>query len=228
MKLIEEHGKNGIFIINTNEKMVPQDFYFNEPPLVLINHIQSNTNDLNKLDPHEIDSIRIRPPLEMVQIRGIKMVGGMVLIYTKQNVPLKEPLLSDSTFTVHGEQIKLPTFQLELKLSKLAERELRESNESIVIVAFFSGKLKNGNDDFEIGKYSVEVTSERIVTLDNVYISTEKFEKLENSNFQVLINVYSGRKSSQFNILDVEILQEPIVKIKGKRHYLKGQLLTEM
>jgi len=234
IQLLEEHGKNGLFVIETtrskDQKGAPQDLYFNNPPLLLINHIQSTMNDLNQLNPEEIDSIWVRPPLEMVQIRGLKMVGGIILIYTKLNEPLDDSLLADSTLTVDENQIKLPTFQLELKLSKLAEKELKKSKESIVIVAYIRGTLKNSGEEneFEIGEYSVEVTSERIVTLDEVYVSKKKFDKLEDPNFEVLINVFSGRKSSQFNILDVDILQEPIEQIKGKRHYLKGRLLTEM
>jgi len=234
IKLIEEHGKNGLFVIETtrskDQKGAPNDLYFNNPPLLLINHIQSNMNDLNQLNPEEIDSIWIRPPLEMVQIRGLDMVGGIILIYTKLNEPLNESLIADSTLTVHENKIKLPTFQLELKLSKLAEKELKKSKESIVIVAYMRGTIKNSieKNEYQIGEYSVEVTSERIITLDEVYVSKKKFDKLEDPNFEVLINVFSGRKSSQFNILDVDILQEPIEKIKGKRHYLKGRLISEM
>lgn len=233
-QLIEEHGKNGLFVINTikvnDQKSAPKDLYFNKPPLLLINHIQSNNNDLNKLNPAEIDSIWVRTPLEMVQIRGLDMVGGIILIYTKLNEPLDRSLLVDSTITIQDNQIKLPTFQLELKLSKLAERELKESKESIVVVAYVRGTLKNSDEknEYKIGEYSVEVTSERIITLDEVYVSKKKYDRLEDPNFEVLINVFSGRKSSQFNILDVDILQEPIEKIKGKRHYLKGRLLSEM
>jgi len=234
IQLIEERGKNGLFVIETtrskDHKVAPEDLYFNNPPLLLINHIQSNMNDLNQLNPEEIDSIWVRPPLEMVQIRGLDMVGGIILIYTKLNEPLDETLLADSTITVNENKIKLPTFQLELKLSKLAEKELKKSKESIVIVAYIRGTLKNSDEknEYQIGKYSVEVTSERIVTLDDVYVSKKEFDKLEDPNFEVLINVFSGRKSSQFNILDVNILQEPLEQLKGKRHYLKGRLITEM
>tara|TARA_R110000868_G_C10789653_1_gene756184 strand:- start:184 stop:1095 length:912 start_codon:yes stop_codon:yes gene_type:complete len=234
IQLIEEHGKNGLFVIETTrskeQKGTPQDLYFNNPPLLLINHIQSNMKDLNQLNPEEIDSIWVRPPLEMVQIRGLDMVGGIILIYTKLNEPLNESLLADSTLTVDEKQIKLPTFQLELKLSRLAEKELKKSKESIVIVAYIRGTLKNSDEEneYQIGEYTMKVTSERIVTLDDVYVSKKKFDKLEDPNFEVLINVFSGRESSQFNILDVDILQESIEQIKGKRHYLKGRLISEM
>lgn len=51
------------------------------------------------------------------------------------------------------------------------------------------------------------------------------FDQLSDKNFEILINVFSGRRSSQFNLINCDILQEPIFDVMNKRHILTGKLL---
>lgn len=135
-------------------------------------------------------------------------------------------------FVLSKDSVLLPEFEIELKLSEKAEKKLKAQNESIIVRAHFSGipkdtamseYLKYGS--VNIGSYGVELFDKRIAKFENVKISNDAFELLSDKNFEVLINIVSGRRSSQFNILSVDILQGKIDSIRTKRHILNGKLI---
>lgn len=173
--------------------------------------------------------------MEMAKKRGMDMVGGIIIVKTIKYVPMDPSLAADSTFTISEKKVKLPTFQIELELSEKAEKKLRASKETVIIIAYFIGTPidKNSKDyselsGYSVGKYSIELNTETLATFDSDYISRKMFDALEDKNFEVLINVFSGRKTSQYNILNVEHLQESIDEVKGKRHFLRARLIEEM
>ena len=71
----------------------------------------------------------------------------------------------------------------------------------------------------------VELLDRRVAGFTNVRIAKEKYEQLVDKDFQVLINVFTGRRSFTGNLLNCDILKEGIESVKGKRHILKGKLI---
>jgi hypothetical protein len=61
----------------------------------------------------------------------------------------------------------------------------------------------------------------------NVLVSKNAFDQLICKDFLVLINVYSGRKSSDLNLISCNILQKDISQVKSRNHILKGKLIEE-
>ena len=96
-----------------------------------------------------------------------------------------------------GDSILIPDFEIEVSLSPKAEKKLKEDNETVIVSAMFSGTPKD--------------------TLSNEY----QFMGISVKNY------FSGRRSSENNILDVEILEDKMSVVKGKKYILKGKLIGE-
>ena len=247
IKIIDKYGSNGIFIINTTDSRgekslkLRRDLYFEDPPIFYINDQESSIQDLKKISPKQIDSIHIITPLSSARKNGLKFIGGFIEIETFDN-PHKitidklsnSQFSNDTSFTYIDNYVKVPTFEIEIKLSDEAEKILKDSHETIIVQAYFRGTPKDKNDkDYNdwgyvvVSEFPIELFSNRIACFSNVKIPKKVMDELENNNIEVLINVFSGRRASLGNILDVNILQKPINEIKGKKYTLRGKLIGE-
>ena len=135
-------------------------------------------------------------------------------------------------FVIAGDSVTIPEFEIEIKLSENAEKKLKSEKESVIVQAYFSGRPKDTTlteyikqGEINIGASKIELFDKRIARFKNVKISKDEFELLSDKNFEVLINVFSGRRTSPDNLLDMELLQDGIDSIKAKRHVLKGKLI---
>lgn len=132
------------------------------------------------------------------------------------------------------DSVEIPEFEIEIKLNESAEKKIVDEKESIIVQAYFLGipkdtTLKEYIDEGKIGIGSrrVELFESRVAKFENLKISKKDYEGLKDRNFEVLINVFTGRRSSQFNLINCDLLQDGIDNIKGKRWILKGKLITE-
>jgi len=139
-----------------------------------------------------------------------------------------------NSFSENGDSVMIPEFEIEITLSSEAEQKLKESRESIIVQAYISGIPKKGADVqvTEMGELNlcaprVELTKSRVARFKEVNIARSDYNALEDENFQVLINVFSGRRSSEANLLDCDILQEPISVVRGQRHVISGKLIGQ-
>ena len=129
-----------------------------------------------------------------------------------------------------GDSVLLPEFDVEISLSEKALTRLEK--ESIIVQAYFSGQpidtssqeyLEEGS--ITVGSNEVELWNSNIAKFRNVKISKAAYDKLSDKNFEVLINVYSGRHTTTDNLISCGIIQENIDLIKGKKHLIKGDLI---
>ena len=137
-------------------------------------------------------------------------------------------------FSENGDSITIPEFEIEISLSNEAEKKLKDSRESIIVQAYISGipKKRARVQVTEMGELNlctprVELTKSRVARFKNVNIARSDYGSLEDEDFQVLINVFSGRRSSEANLLDCDILQEPISVVRARRHVLSGKLIGQ-
>jgi len=135
-------------------------------------------------------------------------------------------------FEFVGDSVLLPEFDIELKLSDSAEKKLKLEQESVIVQAYFSGVPKDKTmkeyiewGEISIGSFRVELFEERIAIFENVKISKKDYDLLSDKNFQVLINVFTGRRKSEDNLLSTGIIQDGIDVIKAKRHIINGKLI---
>jgi len=130
-------------------------------------------------------------------------------------------------------QIVLPTFEIEVANSPKAGQTLTKQQESIIVSAFFSGAPLDEKDGDEIGemlvaKQKIELTgAERIARFEGLKFPKRLYDKLADKDVRLLINVYSGRRSSQDNLLNCGILEAPASRIVNKRFVLGCSLIAE-
>lgn len=147
---------------------------------------------------------------------------------------ISDKYLLDGTYKIIGNQILLPKFEIELKLTESANKKLNEAKETIIVQAYFRGEPKDTTleeyedfGEFSIGQYRIELENERVAIFDSAIVSKDMFDQLADKNFEILINVFTGRRSSQYNLLDCDILQDLVLNVKDKRHVLEGKLIRE-
>ena len=132
-----------------------------------------------------------------------------------------------------GDSILIPDFEIEVSLSPKAEKKLKEDNETVMVSAMFSGTPKDTlSNEYQfmglsVKNYNIELTTQRIARFDKVRFHSSILNKLSDADIFLLINVFSGRRSSENNILDVEILEDKMSVVKGKKYILKGKIIGE-
>lgn len=142
----------------------------------------------------------------------------------------KEPKV---IFTEENDSIVYKSFKIQLKLSKETEDCLTQNKESIIYSIFYKGIPKDTTMVDYINWGSIVVGEVKIEAFDSSSIkvtpkiSKADFDLLVDDDIEVLINVYSGRKSSNFNLVDVEIFQDKISRIKNGKIILKGDLIRK-
>jgi len=154
--------------------------------------------------------------------------------YNIQLIKKKEQELDiqlTSEFEIIDDKVKIPEFSIEIVLSEKAELKLKNDSETIIVKAFFSGEAKDKTleefGEFYIGTHEIELIDTRKADFKNVLVSKNAFDQLICKDFLVLINVYSGRKSSDLNLISCNILQKDISQVKSRNHILKGRLIEE-
>ena len=140
----------------------------------------------------------------------------------------------NTSFRISGDSVLIPGFIIALNLSDKAEKELKDQHESVIVQAYFAGEPKDTtteeyieNGELNVGSYRIELFDKRIAKFENVKIAKTSLDALKDKNFEVLINVFSGRHATDLNILDCDILQEKILTVAGKKFVLNGKLIEE-
>jgi hypothetical protein len=135
-----------------------------------------------------------------------------------------------------GDSVLIPSFEIELKLSTKAEEKLKAENETVIVQAYFDGIIdcKNIPDKYKdriafgilhLISHSVELTDERLARFNNIKFSKELYDLLENKDIMLLINVFSGRKSSDSNLIDCGIIEGFMSELKEKKYTIYGKLI---
>ena len=140
----------------------------------------------------------------------------------------------ETYFVEENDSVVIPSFEIKLSLSDSAEHLLRTRKESVIVKAYYSGVPKDtsAKDYKEWGKIflpsrSIELMQSRIAKFNNIKISKDTYKALADKNIEVLINVFSGRRSTDKNLLNCNILQDKISNIKDKSFTLAGKLIGE-
>ena len=126
---------------------------------------------------------------------------------------------------------------MSLSLSEKAEEQLNRDHESIIVMAFFTGRPVekipskfSSNLDFDglsLRSYPIELTDKRVALFKGVKFHKELYGLLADKDIDILINVYSGRRSGPNNILHCDFLQDKLSNIAAKTINLKGKLIEE-
>ena len=134
-------------------------------------------------------------------------------------------------FKIISDSVVIPAFEIELKLSEKAEAKLKNDNETIIVAAYFSATPnenlldEDGDGIYAFLTYTIELSDKRLARLENLKFPKNIYDLMDDKDIVVQINVYSGRKSSEYNLLDCTAPGAPISEFKGKRHIVTGKLI---
>lgn len=132
----------------------------------------------------------------------------------------------------NGDSIIVNPFEIEIELTDKAKERLTSGNETIIVSIFYYGYPKDekkANSEKDGTLYLIgdkkEITYGQIARFENLKIAKKDYEQLIDKDFELNLNVYSGRKSSQDNLLDCEPLFDKVSNVVNKKHLLKGKLI---
>jgi len=155
---------------------------------------------------------------------------------TKQEVKQNEDVHpdEDSKKVVEQEEMTVPAFKIDLALSEKAVEKLQKSKETIMIDVSFSGELKasskmevSEDGQFYIANASREIKPGQVANFDDIVIPIKILNELKNKDFEVSVNVYSGRKVFKNNILSTLGAFGKISEFKNKKITIEGKLIEE-
>ena len=89
--------------------------------------------------------------------------------------------------------------------------------------------IHSGSNNFFIvdyvGSAKKEISYGQIARFDHIKFPKKLYDQLTDKNVDLTVNVYSGRKSSQDNLIIVDFLSGKVSKIINKHFTLKGKLI---
>lgn len=138
-----------------------------------------------------------------------------------------------------SDSLVVPSFSISFDLSEAVQRTLITGKEDLIVDLVLSGmpvdksKLMDkdyyNDEDEEVYLKHIELVYEQndnqTLTIENLKISKEALDALEDPNYTVGLNFYSSRTSSDNNVFSANALIEEVNTLKGKTHTVKVKML---
>jgi hypothetical protein len=132
------------------------------------------------------------------------------------------------------DSLSIPSFEIEIVLSEKAKARMLSPKESIIVYGEFTGEpndtLSQGLTEpglLGLASFKLEIDAPWVTKIDKIYIPRVSYDRLKNKDYDVSIQIWTGRRSSEFNLLHGELVYGPISEIKGRRHKLNAKLIDE-
>lgn len=138
------------------------------------------------------------------------------------------------TETTESDSVLVPSFEIELQLTEAAENKIKNNDESVIFSFMFLGNPTDKNlidpsdgvgDKYLMANKDFELVDERVLKVENVKIAKEVYDNLADKDYEINVNVFTGRRTFETNLISCGIIQDKISKLKGKRHVIKGGLI---
>ena len=133
-----------------------------------------------------------------------------------------------------GDSVEIRPFEIEVSLSPKAEKKLKEEKETIIVAAFFTGEPKDtttreykDNGEIFVTSRKIELAELRKAKFEGIKFSKGLYDSLSSKDISLLINVFSGRRSTDNNLLSCGIIEQQMSKLKGTSYTIKGRLIEE-
>jgi hypothetical protein len=133
-----------------------------------------------------------------------------------------------------SETVDYPGFVVNVSFSQKAEKKLFDSKETVIVAGYLTGtpihpeKHRHGcdmGDGMSLGDLKAEVQPSQEAKFDSIQIPKKLFEETDQKTPDLLINVYSGRKSSKNNLLECGIFEDSLDAIKDGRINISCKLI---
>jgi len=135
-------------------------------------------------------------------------------------------------YTIQGDSLLIAPFEVEIVLSPKAKNRIVLDKETIIVNVVFDGTPKQSPElhleedgSFFVGTASKEVEYGEVVRFDSIKIPKAIYDQLADKDFTVGVSAYSGRKSSENNLINCDPLFDNISRIVNKKFIVKGKLI---
>lgn len=127
-------------------------------------------------------------------------------------------------------------FVVDVSLSEQAMKKLAESKETVIVSANLSGRPKKGAlkryvDEMGrvggLGDVEIEIAPGKSARFEEIKMKEDAFEQTDKQSPELLINVFSGRKSSEDNLLACGIYEGKLIDVEGRSIPIACKLLQE-
>jgi len=131
-----------------------------------------------------------------------------------------------------------PDFIVNVSLSLKAKSRLADSKETVIVAAYISGNPKPSpkldkkmccgeGDNSGIATFRRELQGEGLAMFSGNVLPMERTKQMENDKYEVLINVFSGRRSSNGNLLYCDIYEGELDSIRNRTIPIACKLIGE-
>ena len=141
-------------------------------------------------------------------------------------------LTNENYFKIGKDSITILPFEIEVILSPKAEERITKGKETIIVDVFFTGTPKDSSHaeleedgSFFVASAKKELVYGQIAKFDSIKFPKRIYNQLADKDIDLGVNVYSGRKSSQDNLLNGDALFDKISNVVNKRFTLKCKLI---
>ena len=149
--------------------------------------------------------------------------------YTKFD---KKPSRKLGFYTLVGDSVIVPPFEIEISLSPKAKDTIVDSNETIVIDVFLEGTPKDPkkahleeDGSFYVGSAKREIVYGQVAKFDNLKFPKKLYDQLADKDADLTVNIYTGRKSSQYNLITGDFLSDKVSNVINRHFTLKQKLI---
>jgi hypothetical protein len=142
------------------------------------------------------------------------------------------PIKKLGFYTLQGDSLFVPPFEIEVVLSPKAKNRIVNSHETIIVAVFLEGKPKDPSKvhleedgSFYVGSAKKEIIYGQIAKIDNLKFPKKIYDELVDKDVDLNLSVYTGRKSSQNNLIAGDALFDKVSNIINKRFILNEKLI---
>ena len=129
----------------------------------------------------------------------------------------------------------VPGFTVSVTYSQKAMDKLVAGKETVIVVGYLYGFPKQGTPkklvdevgQVDMGEVKDEIAPGATATFDRIKLDLAMSKWFDNQGLQVLINIYSGRKSSPDNLLDCGIYEGALKAVQGQSIPISCKLIGE-
>lgn len=115
-----------------------------------------------------------------------------------------------------------PEFRVRVLLSDAAERYLLARHELVAMQIDFADEVIPGKN--YLGGIRHEAPGGFLFPVRDFKFGPKKVSALRTKNYEVLVNVFSGRRALPINVLDCGMIQGVITNLQRKTHTIRCEL----
>jgi hypothetical protein len=149
--------------------------------------------------------------------------------------PISDGPLAHAQEASHTAIPEFPGFGVRVTLSEKAEAKLTASKETIIVAGYLTGypkkqaakKYIDEMGQVGLGTIKVEIQPGQVAHFGEVKMKKDALAQIDVNGPQLLINVYSGRKSSKDNLLDCGIYEGALKPVEGTTILIACKLIGE-